>query len=41
LAEETGLPFTHIGAFEPGAGLVLTDRGARVALPARLGFEHG
>jgi thiamine-monophosphate kinase len=41
LAEEIGLPFTRIGAFAAGAGLGLTEHGAPVPLPARLGFEHG
>jgi thiamine-monophosphate kinase len=41
LAEEIGLPFSRIGRFEAGAGLTLTERGAAVPLPARLGFEHG
>jgi len=41
LAEEIGLPFSRIGRFEAGAGLALSDRGAAVPLPARLGFEHG
>lgn len=41
LAEEIGLPFSRIGRFEAGAGLALSDRGASVPLPARLGFEHG
>lgn len=41
LAEEIGLPFTRIGAFAAGAGLALTEDGAPVPLPARLGFEHG
>ncbi len=41
LAEEIGLPFSRIGRFEAGAGLSLTDRGAPVPPPARLGFEHG
>lgn len=41
LAEEIGLPFSRIGRFAAGAGLSLTDRGAPVPLPARLGFEHG
>ena len=40
LAEEIGLPLTRIGAFEAGRGLVLTDQGEPVALPATLGFEH-
>lgn len=41
LSEEIGLPFTRIGAFTAGAGLGLTEHGAPVPLPARLGFEHG
>jgi thiamine-monophosphate kinase len=41
LGEEIGLPFSRIGRCVAGAGLVLTDRGAKVPLPARLGFEHG
>jgi len=41
LGEEIGLPFSRIGRFAGGAGLGLTDRGAPVPLPARLGFEHG
>ena len=41
LAEELGLPFTRIGAFEEGSGLALTDDGEAVLLPDRLGFEHG
>jgi len=41
LAEEIGLPFSRIGRFEAGAGLVLSERGTPVPLPARLGFEHG
>lgn len=40
LADEIGLPFSRIGAFEEGSGLTITDRGAPVALPERLGFEH-
>ena len=40
LADAGGLPFTRIGAFEAGRGLALTDHGAPVALPERLGFEH-
>ena len=40
LAEETGLPFTRIGAFETGRGLMLSDRQGPVPLPERLGFEH-
>lgn len=41
LADELGLPFTRIGAFSAGRGLALTEDGAAVALPERLGFEHG
>jgi thiamine-monophosphate kinase len=41
LAEEIGLPFSRIGRFSAGAGLSLSDRGEAVALPAKLGFEHG
>jgi thiamine-monophosphate kinase len=41
LADEIGLPFSRIGRFEAGAGLALSDRGAPVPPPARLGFEHG
>ncbi|HYN45161.1 MAG TPA: thiamine-phosphate kinase [Allosphingosinicella sp.] len=41
LADEIGLPFSRIGRFEAGAGLILTDRGRPVPLPATLGFEHG
>lgn len=41
LAEEIGLPLSRIGRFEAGAGLALSERGAAIPLPARLGFEHG
>jgi thiamine-monophosphate kinase len=41
LAEEIGLPFTRIGAFAAGTGFGLTEDGAPVELPERLGFEHG
>ena len=41
LAEELGLPFTRVGAFDDGSGLALTDDGEAVPLPDRLGFEHG
>jgi thiamine-monophosphate kinase len=41
LSDEIGLAFTRVGVFAAGAGLSLTDRGAPVPLPARLGFEHG
>jgi thiamine-monophosphate kinase len=41
LADEIGLPLSRIGRFAAGGGLVLSDRGAPMPLPARLGFEHG
>lgn len=41
LSEELGLPFTRVGTFTAGSGLGLTEDGAPVALPQRLGFEHG
>lgn len=41
LADEIGLPFTRIGRFESGAGLILRDATGPVPLPARTGFEHG
>ncbi len=41
LSEELGLPFTRIGAFAAGSGLALTEDGAPIPLPERLGFEHG
>ena len=41
LSEELGLAFTRIGAFTAGSGLGLTDDGAPLPLPERLGFEHG
>jgi thiamine-monophosphate kinase len=41
LADELGLPFSRIGACVAGAGLTLSDKGAPVPLPPRLGFEHG
>jgi len=41
LAEELGLPFSRIGACVAGAGLTLSEAGAPVPLPPRLGFEHG
>lgn len=40
LAEEIGLAFTPIGRAVAGAGLGLTEAGAPVRLPERLGFEH-
>jgi thiamine-monophosphate kinase len=41
LSEELGLSFTRIGGFAAGAGLALTEDGAPIPLPERLGFEHG
>jgi thiamine-monophosphate kinase len=41
LSEALGLPFTRIGAFAAGARLSLTDGGEALALPPRLGWEHG
>jgi len=41
LSEEIGLPFSRIGGFAAGARLGLTEDGAHVPLPDRLGFEHG
>lgn len=34
------VPATRVGGFSAGAGLTLTDRGAPVPLPARLGWLH-
>jgi thiamine-monophosphate kinase len=39
-ADSLGLPLTRIGRFSAGSGLALTDSGAPVELPERLGFEH-
>ena len=41
LSEELGLSLTRIGAFSAGTGLALTEGGTPIALPERLGFEHG
>jgi thiamine-monophosphate kinase len=41
LSETLGLPLSRIGAFGPGSGLTLTDRGEPVPLPERLGYLHG
>ena len=41
LSERIGLPLSRIGGVFAGAGLVLTDAGEPVALPPRLGWEHG
>jgi thiamine-monophosphate kinase len=35
------VPATRIGRFAPGRGLTLVDGDAPVALPARLGWQHG
>jgi thiamine-monophosphate kinase len=40
LAEELGLPLSRIGACVAATGLTLSEAGAPVALPPRLGFEH-
>ena len=34
-------PATRIGGFAPGAGLTLTDGATPIALPPRLGYDHG
>lgn len=39
--ESPPVPATRIGDFAAGSGLTLLDRGTAVALPPRLGFEHG
>jgi thiamine-monophosphate kinase len=41
IAEAIGLPLNRIGEAVEGSGLRLTDGGEAVALPARLGWEHG
>jgi thiamine-monophosphate kinase len=35
------VPATRIGRFAPGRGLTLVDGDAPVALPTRLGWQHG
>lgn len=40
LADEIGLPFTRVGQFEAGRGLMISDSGHPVPLPERLGYEH-
>jgi len=35
------VPATRIGSFSRGEGITLTDAGAPVELPPRLGFQHG
>jgi thiamine-monophosphate kinase len=41
LADEIGLPFSRIGSIETGDGLRLRDGDEEVALPDRLGWQHG
>jgi thiamine-monophosphate kinase len=41
LADLLELPLTPIGTVEPGTGLSLTNRGAPLPLPPRLGWQHG
>jgi thiamine-monophosphate kinase len=41
IAEAIGLPLNRIGGAAAGAGLRLTDEGEVVALPPRLGWQHG
>jgi thiamine-monophosphate kinase len=41
LSDRIGVPLTRIGRVEAGSGLALTCRGEPVALPPRLGWEHG
>lgn len=41
LAERLGLPLTMIGRFDAGRGLSLQDAAGPIALPPRLGYEHG
>ena len=41
VADDVGLPLSRIGEIAVGTGLALTESGEAVALPERLGFEHG
>ncbi|HYJ30957.1 MAG TPA: thiamine-phosphate kinase [Allosphingosinicella sp.] len=41
LADLLELRLSRVGAVEAGSGLLLTDAGEAVALPSRLGWEHG
>ncbi|SNS65106.1 thiamine-phosphate kinase [Sphingomonas laterariae] len=41
IAAEHGLPVARVGAFTAGTGIALRDGATAVALPGRLGFEHG
>jgi thiamine-monophosphate kinase len=36
-----GLPMTPVGTLAAGSGIALTDAGARLPLPERLGWQHG
>ena len=40
LQDELGLAMSRIGGFAEGSGLRLTEAGAGVPLPSRLGWEH-
>jgi len=41
LSDRLGIALTPVGAFAPGSGLSLADRGTPLPLPRRLGWEHG
>ena len=41
LSESLGITLTPVGEFAAGAGLTLRDRSGAVAVPDRLGWEHG
>lgn len=41
MAERLGVAIVSVGTFSQGSGLRLTDGGADLPLPARLGWEHG
>lgn len=41
LSERLALPFSRVGEVRRGAGLRLVERGERLDLPAKLGWEHG
>ena len=41
VSHRLGVPLTRIGRGAPGSGLTLTDNGAPLPLPPRLGWEHG
>ncbi|HEX2764032.1 MAG TPA: thiamine-phosphate kinase [Allosphingosinicella sp.] len=40
LQDRLGLPLNRVGALEAGSGLRVTDGGAELPLPERLGWEH-